>query len=139
MAYMNQERKATIAANVKPILAKYGMKGTLRVKHNLVIVLTLRSGPIDFIGDMQREKPFDKDMMRERYALVINPYHYPTNYLGDSYFFLKEIFEAMKSAAWYDRSDSMTDYFDTAYYIEVKVGDWTKPYQYTPRVAALAT
>jgi hypothetical protein len=29
MAYMNQQKKAVIAAKVKPILKKYGLKGSL--------------------------------------------------------------------------------------------------------------
>ena len=32
--------------------------------------------------------------------------------------------------AWYDNSDAMTDYFDTAYYTHVSVGKWNKPYEY---------
>ena len=30
---------------------------------------------------------------------------------------------------WYDNSDAMIDYFDTAYYMDISVGDWNKPYQ----------
>lgn len=48
----------------------------------------------------------------------------------------KEIIEIMKTApakaeggrAWYDNSDSMTDYFDTAFYLSLNVGKWDKPY-----------
>ena len=29
---------------------------------------------------------------------------------------------------WYDNSDSMTDYFVTAYYISMEVGSWNTPY-----------
>jgi hypothetical protein len=36
----------------------------------------------------------------------------------------------MKSADWYDRSDSQSDYFDTAYYVDVNVGKWDKPYEF---------
>ena len=49
MAYMNQERKATIAKALKPVLAKYKVKGSLRVRNHMSIVLTLKSGSIDFI------------------------------------------------------------------------------------------
>jgi hypothetical protein len=37
MAYMNQERKAQIVAAVKPILAKYGVKGTFAVRNHSTI------------------------------------------------------------------------------------------------------
>ena len=31
--------------------------------------------------------------------------------------------------AWYDNSDAMTDYFDTAYYMHIEVGKWDKSYE----------
>lgn len=135
MAYMNQTKKADIAAKVKPILAKYGMKGSLSVRNHSTIVLTLTSGPIDFIGDLNQTRQFgyvtaevDKDKMRERYEIDINPYWYHEHYTGQSLAFLSEIFPALKGADWYDRSDIQTDYFDTAYYVDVNVGKWNTPY-----------
>lgn len=138
MAYMNQTKKATIAAAVKPILAKYGMKGSLSVRNHSTIVLKLTSGPIDFIGDLSTQRMFgyvnvelNKDEMRKRYELDINPYWYHEHYTGESLAFLSEIIPAMKGADWYDRSDISTDYFDTAYYYNVNVGSWNKPYTLT--------
>ena len=58
MAYMNQTKKQTIAAKVKPILAKYGMKGSLSVRNHSTIVLKLTAGPIDFIGDLKPQRQF---------------------------------------------------------------------------------
>jgi hypothetical protein len=34
----------------------------------------------------------------------------------------------MKGNEWYDNSDSMTDYFDTAYYLRINVGQFDRPY-----------
>ena len=138
MAYMNQSKKQTIAAKVKPILAKYRMKGSLSVRNHSTIVLKLTAGPIDFIGDLSAQKQFgyvhvdlNKDAMRQRYELDINPYWYQEHYTGESLAFLSEIIPAMKGADWYDRSDISTDYFDTAYYYSVNVGSWNKPYTLT--------
>jgi hypothetical protein len=135
---MNQTKKATIASKVKPILAKYGMKGTLSVRNHMTICLTLTSGPIDFIGDLNEQKQFgyvtvqlDKDKMRERYELDVNPYWFHEHYTGTALAFLSEIFPAMKGADWYDKSDAQVDYFDTAYYVDVNVGKWNKPYTLT--------
>jgi hypothetical protein len=137
MAYMNQERKAKISTALKPILAKYKMKGTLRTSKH-AITLTLRSGPVDFIQDLQdipsvmygpSIPPMDKTEMRERYYLNINPYHYKTNYVGVSARFIGEANTAMQAAGYYDNSDIMTDYFDTAYYYDIAVGTWEKPYE----------
>ena len=35
----------------------------------------------------------------------------------------------LKSADWYDESDAQVDYFNTAYYVDINVGQWDKPYQ----------
>jgi hypothetical protein len=41
---------------------------------------------------------------------------------------LKELEVAMKGNDWFDDSDSMTDYFHTAYYIGINIGNWDKDY-----------
>jgi hypothetical protein len=135
MAYMNQERKAKIAAALKPILAKYKMKGSLSVRNGRTIALHLSQGPIDFIGDMNAERdtllgfgPIDKEKLREAYTLDINTYWYHEHYTGTAREFLNEVFPAMRSANWYDKSDIQSDYFDVAYHIDVNVGKWKKPY-----------
>lgn len=120
MAYMNQERKAKIAALVKPILKKYGVKGSLSVRNHMSIVLTLTQGPIDFAKDSGQDPKF---------GIQVNPYWYNEHFTGKSKEFLSEVFPAMFGADWYDRSDAMTDYFDTAYYVDVNIGKWNKQYQ----------
>jgi hypothetical protein len=113
MAYMNQEKKAKIAVAIKPILKKYGIKGTLSVRSHSTIVLTLKSGKIDFGGK----------------NLDINPYWFHEHFKGAAKDFLTEAFDALKSADWYDRTNSMIDYFDTAYYADINVGKWNQPYE----------
>jgi hypothetical protein len=139
MAYMNQTRKAIIAEKIKPVLAKYGVKGSLRTtKHS--ITLTLRSGKIDFIGDMVARftahgityaimpEIGNRDVAPKDYHFDVNQYWYHEHYTGTSKAFIVEALDALKAASWYDRSDAQVDYFDTAYYINLKVGDWNKPY-----------
>jgi hypothetical protein len=36
--------------------------------------------------------------------------------------------KAVGGEEWFDDSDSSTDYFNTAFYIEMSVGEWDKPY-----------
>ena len=115
MAYMNQDKKAKIAAKMKPVLKKYGLKGSLSVHNHSSITLTLKSGPIDFGGNCKQ----------------VNPYWLDTNYEGIALEALKEIKEAMLAADYYDRSDAQVDYFDTAYYYNINVGRWNKPYEVT--------
>jgi len=122
MAYMNQEMKATIAKNLKPVLKKFGVKGTLSVNNHSTIVLTLKSGKIDFFADYG-----DREDAR-KFGIDVNPYWFHEHFTGKSKQFLTEAFNALKSANWYDESDAQVDYFNTAYYFRINVGKWNKPY-----------
>ena len=98
MAYMDQDRKKIISQAVKPVLAKYGVKGSLSVRNHMTILLTIKEGKLNFWKDR------NMDAFRGSLAdvfpghLDINPYHYQNHYTGKSREFLKEIFQALKSA-----------------------------------------
>jgi len=125
MAHMNQEKKARIASIVKPVLKKYGLKGSLSVRNHMTICLTITSGPIDFVENYKDHTGKQNQIFE---ALDINPYWYQDHFTGKALQCLKEIMAGMHSADYYDRSDSQTDYFDTAYYVDVNIGNWNKPY-----------
>ena len=134
MAYMNQERKAKITKMLKPILAKYKVKGSLSVRNHMTIVLTLKSGAIDFIGNSNRVCGNDFYQVQRGFKPTtsgydqVNPYWFQDHYDGDAKAFLTEAFKALKSADWYDESDAMVDYFNIAYYVDVNIGKWDAPY-----------
>jgi hypothetical protein len=134
MAYVNQEMKSKIAAAVKPILAKYGVKGSLSVRNHMAIVLTLKSGKIDFIGNSNRVCGNSHYQVSRGFTPntsgydSVNKYWYQDHYDGAAKEFIAEAIIALQSAGWYDRSDAMTDYFDTAYYLDINIGRWDKPY-----------
>ena len=130
MAYMNQEKKAKIAAAIKPILAKYKLKGTLSVSNHMSIVLTIKSGSIDFIGNFNLTNASTPRFQGAEKSIQVNTYWFQEHFSGVAKAALSEIVPAMKSAGWYDRSDSRSDYFDTAYYVDVNVGKWDKPYEF---------
>lgn len=138
MAYMNQEKKAAIVAAVKPILKKYGIKGTFAVRNHSTICLNVKEGQIDFIENYIQtdiDKVVANKMSADQVAYIrknktldVNPYWFQEHFSGKAKAFLTEVFTGMKAAGWYDRSDIMTDYFDTAYYVDVNIGSWKKPY-----------
>ncbi len=115
MAYMNQETKKRIAPAVKAILKKYGVKGTLAVRHHSTLVLNIKSGIIDIIGSYDRGH------------YQVNPYYIDEHHTGEARSFLKEVFKAMNDGN-HDNSDVMTDYFDVGWYVAINVGQWNKPY-----------
>ena len=134
MAYMNQERKAKITKMLKPILAKYKVKGSLSVRNHSTIVLTLKSGVIDFIGNSNRVCGNDFYQVQRGFKPTtsgydqVNPYWFQDHYDGDAKAFLTEAFKALKSADWYDESNAMIDYFNIAYYVDINIGKWNSPY-----------
>ena len=134
MAYMNQERKQKITQALKPILAKYKVKGSLSVRNNSTIVLTLKSGAIDFIGNSNRVCGNDFYQVQRGFKPTttgydqVNPYWFQDHYDGDAKAFLTEAFKALKSADWYDESNAMIDYFNIAYYVDINIGKWDAPY-----------
>lgn len=128
MAFMDQTKKAVIQAALKPVLAQYGMKGSLSVRSHMTIVLTLTKGPIDFIPAFKSWGPSGQHQAYEKYYLPINTYWIDENYTGTAGQFLKDCMVALRAADWYDKSDASIDFFSTAYYIEIQVGKWSKPY-----------
>lgn len=137
MAYMNQEKKAKIAIALKPVLKKYGVKGTLSVRNHSTICLTLKSGPIDFIGNCNKVCGNNHYQTSRGFRTItegytdVNPYWFHEHFDGVAKAFLTEAFDALKVADWYDKSDIQTDYFNTAYYYDINIGKWNKPYEVT--------
>ncbi len=122
MAYMNQEKKKVIAAKLKPVLKKYGVKGSLSVRSHMSIVLNVKSGKIDFFndyGDVEDAKKF---------GIQVNPYWFQDHFTGKAKEFLADAFDALKSAGYYNNSDAQIDYFDCAYFYDINIGKWNKPY-----------
>jgi hypothetical protein len=106
MAYMNKEKKAKLAPAVKDICKKYGVKGTLKVHNHSTLILTVRSGKIDFWGSVSDDK-------RE--------------WTGEAKKFMEEV-EAAMMVGNHNNSDIMTDYFDVGWYVRINIGEWDKPY-----------
>jgi hypothetical protein len=144
MAYMNQARKAELAPGIKAVLARYGVKGTIGVSNYSTLVVNLREGALDLI---EEANAFNRE-----YALRTGQRFYPVEgyyqanpYKGaDAYAdtvignFFRELTAAMRGDLWYDNSDIMTDYFDTAYYLNINVGQWNQPYVFTGATVAEA-
>ena len=137
MAYMNQERKSKIAQNLKPILKKYGIKASLAVRNHSSIVLNIKSGTIDFIGNFNSSINTQRGDRKAEGSIDVNPYWYQEHFSGVAKEFLTEAMTALKSADWYDKSDIQSDYFNIAYYVDINVGKWDKPYQFEDKWATV--
>jgi hypothetical protein len=123
MAYVDQELKGKIAPAVKALCQKYGVKATLAVRHHSTLVLNVKSGNIDFIGNYSQIAGTES-----RPSLNVNPYHFENHFSGRALEFLKEVIEVMRGPDYFDDSDIQSDYFHCSHYIDVNVGRWDQPY-----------
>lgn len=135
MAYMSQERKAQLAPAIKAVLNKYGVKGTIAVRHHSTLVVNLKQGKIDFIKNyndesLQRDPTGARRINLAKDHIDVNPYWYHEHFTGTAKDFLTELFAACNNGN-HDRSDIQTDYFDVGWYVDVNVGQWSKPYALT--------
>ena len=116
MAYVSQQDKAKLAPEIKKVLSKYGMKGSISIRHHMSLVVTIQSGAIEF-----------EHSHGDGYTQV-NVYHIDSHYTGKAKAFLTELLAAMKGPEWFDKSDIMTDYFHVSHYCDINIGKWNKPY-----------
>ena len=121
MAYIGQKEKKELAPQIKAVLKKYKMKGTIKINNHMTLVVTCQSGDLNF----------NENFVRNEQYLDVNIYHIDTWFTGTKNKFLQELLQAMKGTKWYDKSDAMPDYFDTAYYNNINIGTWDKPYKRT--------
>ena len=112
MAYVSQQKKAQLAPAIKAVLAKYGMKATISVRHHSSLVVTIKSGVIDFGTN----------------ECSVNEYWIDAHYTGVARSFLTELLQAMKGPDYFCEDDSMTDYFHRSHYTDINIGKWDKPY-----------
>jgi hypothetical protein len=132
MAYMNQEKKAKLAPAIKAVFKKYGLKATIGVRHNSTLVVNIKSSPIDFIGNynaqaIERNRLNQMDQYQAKDHIDVNVYHIESGYTGKAQECLLSLKQAMMTGN-HNRSDTMTDYFDVGWYIDINIGLWDKPY-----------
>jgi hypothetical protein len=108
MAYINAQETAQIRNALKAAFPT--IKFSVRKEHSMALHVAVLKGNLD-LQDGQ-----------------INQY-----YLDDTSHpeFWKQVLDIIKNGSdrkWFDESDSMTDYFHIAFYINMRVGEWNKPY-----------
>ena len=123
MAYIKTEEVAAIRGQLKEKFK--GLKFSVRKQHHSSVSVTIKAGNVDF-----------SDILDDSGYAQINQYW--LNRTGKHEHLFEEIYKVIKTAPasveggreWFDDSDSMTDYFHTAFYMSVNVGSWDKPYVY---------
>jgi hypothetical protein len=113
MSFISKEEVKNIREKLKTEFPKFKFSVSGGNSHKLSVAIV--SGPEDFAG-----------LLDDRGCRDINHYHLH-NYGNHETLFTK-IINVMKSQNWFDDSDSMTDYFNVAYYFSLEIGRWDKPY-----------
>jgi len=139
MAYVSQELKARLAPAIKAALAKYGMRGSIGVRHHSTLVINIASGPLDLIGNHNAACSIrwpDRFQAADKY-LQVNVYHYGEHFTGECLALLSEIIDAA-NVGNFDKSDTQSDYFHVGWYVDVNVGAYNKPYVCTANAGKVA-
>jgi hypothetical protein len=124
MAWMNQEKKALIAAELKKVVPA-NWKWTLSVRHHSTIVMTIRSAPVDLIAKINEART---EYKAENGHANVNHHNIDRAFTDKA---MVEIFSKISAAlnsGNHDRSDISTDYFDVGWYVDLQIGQWNKPF-----------
>ena len=138
MAYISTDEVKAVRVALKERF-KNKLKFSVTRSNYSSINVSIVSGEINFFdGSLDRKDKYHPEAPAHKFDGYeqINEY-YPEHYGKHSELF-KNIVEIMKTApasikggrAWYDKSDAMIDYFDTAYYTHLNIGKWDKPYEF---------
>ena len=128
MAYISQQDKKTLAPAIKAVFKKYGLKGSISIKNHITLCANVSAGRLDLIGAAAAVGDFRSSGYYQGNAYgATNPKYKDINI--DIFNFYEELKKAMRGALWFDKSDLMTDYHHTAYFMDINIGRWNKPYQ----------
>ena len=136
MAYINAKEVKAIRDQLKKEFPNYRF-GVRKSSGGHSVGVTVKKGPA-----FEKFETFDRYNHEMKEVDLNEGYHQVNQYwlkenVGEKNTpFFEKVIEVIKTAPfkagvgdlWYDKSDAMTDYFDTAYYFDISVGDWEKPY-----------
>ena len=134
MAYISAEDVKAIRVALK---AEFGKTYKFGVKrdHSSGVRITFKEGPA-----FETTKRFDRYTHEEVDVDIngyeqVNPYHAERLYGEKNAKIIDKVSEIAHTApglaggkTYYCNDDIQSDYFDRAYYVNIHVGDWDKPY-----------
>lgn len=134
MAYIGADEVKAIRDALKARFPKLKF-GCRKGSGSLSVDVTIKQGNIDFFESYNRtvaERPggFRGGQPAEKH-LQVNQYWFQEHFDNEAKDTIDEILKIVKTAPsrkWYDNSDIQSDYFDTAFYIHLSIGEWDKPY-----------
>jgi hypothetical protein len=137
MAYINATEVKAIRNELKKEFPNYRF-GVRKGSGSHNVHVTVKKGPAFEV--FEKYGRYDEGMVTVDLNKDGNVNHYwLEETTGPNAPFFEKIVEIIKTAPykagvgdmWFDDSDIMTDYFHTAYYFDISVGEWNKPYEIT--------
>lgn len=134
MAYINAQEVKAIRNELKAQFPEFKF-GVRKGSGSLSVDVSIKSGPVDFIENYNEVTGNKEGRLAEGY-LQVNQYWFQEHFDGAAKKMIEQVLRIIKIAPgtipggrrWFDESDAMTDYFHTAYYIHLQIGDWDQPY-----------
>lgn len=130
MAYITQQEKKVISQKLKTIIPKQ-WKWSLRIRNGHKLELVIRKASIDLIEAFDT-RGFTNPDKKPTYKSI-------NSYMGANFSsytkapeMVKRLFARIQEAldtGNYDKSDSMSDYFDVGHYTSIIIGEFDKPFE----------
>lgn len=140
MAYVDQAKKAIIAAELKKVIPA-GWKHSLSVSNHSTIVLTISAAPVDLLAEVRRVGSREAARIGRDYHADFQNVQLNTYWLEHALDESLAVFTAIKAAlntGNHNRSDPYTDYYDVGHYVEINIGRWNKQFIYLAPLQAAA-
>lgn len=118
MAFINKEHVKQIRESLKKAFPE--IKFSVRKENHSSVHVSILKSPYDFS---------DLPHYREDYYTSVNHFRVPDCTHRKLLEKILEIVRTGSDRVWFDKSDSMTDYFYVAFYIHLYVGHWEKGYE----------
>jgi len=137
MAYVTEQIITKARNSLKLLNKEYGVKATLSGKGDSTLYLTIAEGSIDFIGNFCESTKTNRrmhdtqqviDWVQRQGNVSVNQYYLDSSFSGIALEYLEKAKAIMHVDHW-DRSDIQSDYFNCAFYVNISIGRWNKPYK----------
>ena len=142
MAWVQKEVIAKVRESLKALNKEYGMKTSVSGVNSSSLKVRIVSGKIDFVQNRLDMLENDNRYTEEEKAnhrlyltkfnsgIQVNHYWLDTSFSGVALEYLEKLKAIMQFDHW-DKSDIQSDYFHCAFYMNIDIGKWDKPYVVT--------
>jgi len=142
MAWVQKDTVTKVREALKVLNKEYGMKTSVSGTNSSSLKVRILSGKIDFVqnrldmleGDMRysEEEKANHRLYLTKFnsGIQVNHYWLDTSFSGVALEYLEKV-KAIMSVDHWDKSDIQSDYFNCAYYMNIDIGKWDKPYELT--------